>query len=288
MKLSLPSPIKTFFPLNYTFLNLNEKLWYIEIYQKINIHNYHFCHMQKYCPECGTPFYFENQAVCTNCGVRLRPLVIRAVIRNPYLAVILSFFFVGWGQWYNGKTGAGLKFFGAFLGSCLLIFIFTKMELAQQSTNGYVLMLLVALTTGIWVYGMYDAYKTAERINRNKETFLKKSALFWVPLIVFVLGIAAIISIFVFNVGVYFQPAKVVTVTAVRQGDNIIIAYTGGSADNLVTKLNYGIGITDHEWNSPRVGEKVTLYGDMLGRDRIIVSAVFTDGSEQLILDTYV
>jgi len=244
--------------------------------------------MQKYCPECGIPLYFENQAVCPNCGFRLRPLFIRAVIRNPYLAVILSFFFVGWGQWYNGKTGAGLKFFGAFLGSCLLIFIFTKMESAQQLTTGYVLMLLVVLTIGIWVYGIYDAYITAERINRNKESFLKKSALFWVPIIVFVLGIAAVISVFVFDMDEYFQPAKVVTATAIRQGDNIIIAYQGGSAHNLVSKLKYGIGVTDHNWNSPKVGERVTLYGDMPGKDHLLVSVVFADGSERVLLDTYV
>lgn len=254
--------------------------------------------MQKYCPECGIPLYFENQAVCPNCGVRLRPLFIRAVIRNPYLAVILSFFFVGWGQWYNGKTGAGLKFFGAFLGSGLLIFILTRLSSnqplttqfvasSQPTTTQFLLILLSALMIGIWVYGMYDAYQTAERINRNKEIFTRKSALFWIPVIVFILSVAAVISVFVFGVGEYFQPAKVVTVTATRQGDNIIIAYTGGSALNLVSKLNYGIGITDHEWNSPQVGEKVILYGDMPGKDHVIVSVVFADGSGGVILDTY-
>jgi len=50
-------------------------------------------------------------AVCPNCGVRLQPLPAHQVIRQPYLAAILSFFFVGWGQWYNGMTWDGLKFF---------------------------------------------------------------------------------------------------------------------------------------------------------------------------------
>jgi len=31
--------------------------------------------------------------------------------RNPWIASILSIFFAGWGQWYNGKTWDGLKFF---------------------------------------------------------------------------------------------------------------------------------------------------------------------------------
>ncbi|MCJ7742449.1 MAG: autoantigen p27 domain-containing protein [Methanoregula sp.] len=244
--------------------------------------------MQKYCPECGIPLYFENQAVCPNCGVRLRPLLIRGVIRNPYLAVMLSFFFVGWGQWYNGKTWAGLKFFGAFLGSCLLIVYYTIMEASQPVSARFVLILVIVLATGIWVYGMYDAYKTADRINRNKESFFKKSQLFWIPVVVLILSVVAVISVFVFHMDVYFQPAKVVTATATRQGDNIIIAYQGGSGHTFVSKLNYGIGITDHEWNSPKVGEKVVLYGDMLGKDHIIVSVVFVDGSERVILDTYV
>ena len=255
--------------------------------------------MQKYCPECGIPIYFENQAVCPNCGVRLRPLFIRAVIRNPYLAVILSFFFVGWGQWYNGKTGAGLKFFGAFLGSGLLLFIFTRMASnqplttqfvasSQPTTTQFILILLSALMIGIWVYGMHDAYKTAESINQKKESFVKKSMLFWMPVIVVVLGIAAVISVFVFGMDEYFQPAKVVTATAIRQGDNIIIAYQGGTDHTLVSKLKYGIGLTDHTWNSPKVGERVTLYGDMPGKDHVIVSVVFSDGSERVILDMYV
>jgi len=255
--------------------------------------------MQKYCPACGIPLYFENQAVCPNCGERLRPLLVHKIIRNPYLALILSFFFVGWGQWYNGKTGAGLKFFGAFLGSGLLIYFLTQIASnqpltaqfvasSQPTTTQFLLILLIALMIGIWVYGMYDAYQNAERINRNKEIFTKKSALFCLPVIVFVLIVAAIISVFFFGMGKYLEPAKVVTATATRQGDNIIIAYTGGPAHNLVSKLNYGIGLTDHEWNSPQVGEKVILKGDMPGKDHVIVSVIFTDGSEKVILDTIV
>ena len=244
--------------------------------------------MPKFCPACEIPLQFENLAVCPNCGVRLRPELIPAVIRNPYLAVILSFFFVGWGQWYNGKTWGGLKFFGAFLGCGLLIFIFSKMGASQPMTTQFVLILLSALMIGIWVYGMYDAYKTAEIINQKKENFIKKSPLFWVPVVVIVLSVIAVIAVFVFGMGVYFQPAKVVTATAIRQGDNIIIAYQGGTGHTLVSKLKYGIGVTDHNWNSPKVGERVTLYGDMPGKDNVIVSVVFADGSERVLLDTYV
>jgi len=244
--------------------------------------------MPKFCPSCEIPLQFENLAVCPNCGVRLQPSLVHQVIRQPYIAAILSFFFVGWGQWYNGKTWDGLKFFLAFLSSCMLMVIFTRIESAQPMTTRFILILLVALTIGIWVYGIYEAYKTAGNINRNKESFTKKSAFFWIPFVVLVLGIAAFIGVFFFSMGEILQPAKVVTATAIRQGDNIIIAYQGGSGHSLVSKLKYGLEVADHDWNSPRVGERVTLYGDSPGTNHIIVSVVFADGSERVILDTYV
>ena len=244
--------------------------------------------MPKFCPTCEIPLQFENLATCPNCGESLRPSLAPVVIRNPLIAAILSFFFIGWGQWYNGKTWGGLKFFVAFLGCCLLMVNYTIMAASQPVTARFILILAGVLATGIWIYGMYDAYKTADRINRNTETFLKKSQLFWIPVAVFVLGIAAVIGIFVFGMGAYFQPAKIVTASAIRQGDNIIIAYQGGTGHSLVSRLKYGIGVTDHNWNSPKVGERVTLYGDLPGKDHLIVSVIFNDGSERVLLDTYV
>jgi len=244
--------------------------------------------MPKFCPACEIPLQFENLATCPNCGENLRPAQTLVVIRNPLIAAILSFFFVGWGQWYNGKTWGGLKFFVAFLGSCALLAGYSIIEASEPVSARFILIIGGVLATGIWMYGMYDAYKTADRINRNRETFLKKSRFFWIPVILFILGIAAVISVFVFGMGAYFQPAKIVTASAIRQGDNIIIAYQGGTGHSLVSRLKYGIGVTDHNWNSPKVGERVTLYGDMPGKDHLIVSVVFNDGSERVLLDTYV
>ena len=244
--------------------------------------------MPKFCPACDIPLQFENLAVCPNCGMRLQPMLVPQVIRQPYIAAILSFFFVGWGQWYNGKTWDGLKFFLAFLGSCVLMIIITRMESAEPMITRFMLILLVALTLGIWVYGIYKAYITAGNINRNKESFTKKSPLFWAPVVVLVLGIAGVIGVFFFGTGEVLQPAKVVTATAIRQGDTIIIAYEGGPGHSLVSKLKYGLEGADHDWNSPRVGERVTLYGDSPGTNHVIVSVVFSDSSEKVILDTYV
>jgi len=119
-------------------------------------------------------------------------------IRNPLLAIILSFFFTGWGQWYNGKTWDGLKIFGAFLVFYLPIIILSTMTSDQPFASIFVVILFVA-SIGVWIYGMFDSYKTAEGINRNKENFFRKSRLFWFPMFFFILLIFAVIASFIFG-----------------------------------------------------------------------------------------
>jgi len=107
------------------------------------------------------------------------------------------------------------------------------------------------------MYGIYDSIKTAEKINRSKENFIKKSALFWIPVVVLVLGTACLLGYFFSAWEKVFRQKKVVTATAIRQGDNIIIVYQGGVGHSLVSKLKYGLEIADHDWNSPRVGKEL-------------------------------
>jgi hypothetical protein len=150
--------------------------------------------MPKFCPACGTPLQYEKAAICPNCGARtaLAPEE-RENIRNPFFAVVFSFLFFGWGQWYNGKTWAGLKFFGAVLVSCLLLYIFSR---SGQDFAAPVIAILYAVIVGIWIFGMYDAYRTADRINRKKESFFKKSWLFWFPVALVALTMFFIIAVF--------------------------------------------------------------------------------------------
>lgn len=69
--------------------------------------------------------------------------------KNPGLAAVLSFFWTGLGQIYNGQLAKGIVFMIAYGVSFLLIFI-----------------LIGIITTPIlWIYGMYDAYRSAEKIN---------------------------------------------------------------------------------------------------------------------------
>ncbi|MFQ6008702.1 MAG: hypothetical protein ACE5K8_07100 [Candidatus Zixiibacteriota bacterium] len=71
--------------------------------------------------------------------------------KNPGLAAVLSFFYMGLGQIYNGQIGKGIAFI-----------IFYTISIAMM------LILIGFITTPIlFIYGMYDAYKSAEKINAD-------------------------------------------------------------------------------------------------------------------------
>ena len=69
--------------------------------------------------------------------------------KNPALAAILSFLFNGLGQIYNGEVGKGLLIIGI------------------QIVNALLMMILIGFITApiVFIWSIYDAYKTAERIN---------------------------------------------------------------------------------------------------------------------------
>jgi len=69
--------------------------------------------------------------------------------KNPGLAAVLSFFWTGLGQIYNGQIAKGVGLIVLYGVSWLLMIV-----------------LIGFITTPLlWLYGMWDAYKSAERIN---------------------------------------------------------------------------------------------------------------------------
>ena len=73
--------------------------------------------------------------------------------KNPGLAAVASFFFAGLGQIYNGEITKGFLLMAIqIVNVVLMIFLI-----------GFVLYLIV------WVYGIWDAYTTAERYNEGLE-----------------------------------------------------------------------------------------------------------------------
>lgn len=72
-------------------------------------------------------------------------------MKNPGIAAVLCFFYTGLGQIYNGQILKGLVLLGVRLFSDLILCA-----------------LLIGFVTSplIWIFAMYDAYKTADRMNR--------------------------------------------------------------------------------------------------------------------------
>lgn len=114
---------------------------------------------EAFCTSCGAVIK-EQAEVCPECGVRQKaPETTTSTqpegqIKNPGIAAVASFFFTGLGQIYNGQIGKGI-------GLMILQFI----------NIGLMFVLIGFLTYFlVWVFGMYDAYKVAERINKGDIT----------------------------------------------------------------------------------------------------------------------
>ena len=74
-------------------------------------------------------------------------------MKNPGVAAVLSFFYCGLGQIYNGQIFKGILMFVAYSISILLMYV-----------------IIGFITTPIlWIWGIYDAYRKAERINLNSK-----------------------------------------------------------------------------------------------------------------------
>lgn len=104
---------------------------------------------EQYCSSCGS--VVKSQAeICPECGVRLQDSP--ASEKNAGLAAVLSFFVTGLGQIYNGQVGKGLAL------------------IAVQFVNILLMFVVIGLLTYpiVWIYGVYDAYVAAERINEGE------------------------------------------------------------------------------------------------------------------------
>ena len=120
-----------------------------------------------YCSKCGFELDSSSQ-FCNRCGAptgRSPAAQLPANVATPGqpqvivvqsgksagLAAVLSFFWCGLGQIYNGQIGKGLLFGFLYLVSFILIFA----------------VIGIVTTPLLWIWGMVDAYQTSERLNRE-------------------------------------------------------------------------------------------------------------------------
>ena len=138
----------------------------------------------------------------------------KSIMREPILAAILSFLFMGLGQAYNGQRRKGYIFFLGYFGLGILYFILLKVfnepflegskEVARYTSPSYIITLICGLI--IWICNIYDAYQTAKRINEGSVIVTStpgRSSLIFLRTIflgfIFIIGlIIVLVLIFVF------------------------------------------------------------------------------------------
>ena len=103
--------------------------------------------------------------------------------------------------------------------------------------------------------------------------------------------LAAVIGAFVFGMGGSLKKTYNVGVTATQvNANNVTFTFQGGPDADLVTFLNSTVGggnQTSHSGDIT-VGDTWSSGGATPGRDHVVVTAEFADGTKQVVLDTYV
>jgi TM2 domain-containing membrane protein YozV len=117
------------------------------------------------CSKCGHPICQQclnkmgGRMFCDTCAKDPRTLAelaggaaaLGGAVKNSGVAAVLSFLWVGLGQIYNGELAKGILLMVVYVFSWLMMFV-----------------IIGFFTTPVlWVWGIYDAYTTAERINRK-------------------------------------------------------------------------------------------------------------------------
>ncbi|MGB9126859.1 zinc ribbon domain-containing protein [Methanoregula sp.] len=134
----------------------------------------------KYCSECGKPLASETANFCENCGAKVNnttpppqpTVVIIPEEKNPVLAAVCSLLVPGFGQVYDGKMARGFAiFFGTVIGLICLI------------VPGVI----------IWLFGVYDAYSIAKKMNNKEIPFLPTKTAHLIIYIVLVVIISVIV-----------------------------------------------------------------------------------------------
>ena len=149
----------------------------------------------KFCPNCGRPYLAEEKRYennnsqysqdYTNYPSRAEysrqseAYVVKQ--KSPFLALILSFFWTGLGQLYNGKFVKGICFQVAL-----------PIGLAMLIVPGII----------VWVICLWDAYNDSEKMNRGEIPFEEPSVgeiiafiFFWVFVILAIIMLVAVFSI---------------------------------------------------------------------------------------------
>jgi len=107
--------------------------------------------------------------------------------------------------------------------------------------------------------------------------------------------LAAAIAAFVFGMASSITKTKNVAATARAVGNNIIVLWNGGPDNTMVAGYNItctaanGTVMPTVQISGNVVGNATTLTNyHAVGQNHVTVTGTFTDGTQQVILDTYI
>lgn len=116
-----------------------------------------------YCSDCGEPIK-ERAEICPHCGVRQRPPPTPDREKSPALAALASVVWTGAGQIYTGRPAKGV-----FLMVLVFAVAFFAFGFALLAGGPLFVLVSVVVLPLVWLYSVYDAYRTAERINDHQR-----------------------------------------------------------------------------------------------------------------------
>jgi signal peptidase I len=106
----------------------------------------------------------------------------RSQVKEPWLAVLLSTIFLGWGQWYAGKRLRGLLILGLQILSAV---IGANLASVAKPSIGLVLLVLGFGFFALPIWSYFDAHKVATRVNSTDFEAVRQGhsdpwrAIFW-------------------------------------------------------------------------------------------------------------
>jgi len=108
--------------------------------------------------------------------------------------------------------------------------------------------------------------------------------------------LAAVIAAFVFGMAGNVSKTRSIAVTAQKSGQNILVTNNGGPDVADLSSFNVSVAYNNGSTGNPTglmntVGSSIKFPNGTNpagGKDHVIVTATFTDGTQQVVLDTFV
>jgi len=152
--------------------------------------------MNEICPHCGKVSTEQSPRFCSGCGARMdgkspagypgyggysAPVPAREQ-KSTLIAGACSTVLPGLGQVYNGETAKG---FALFIMTCVGL----TLGLVLSGIPGFIASIVGPI---IWLYAIYNAYKTAGKMNTGEIPFREMRMLHVILFVVFAIAVIAV------------------------------------------------------------------------------------------------